>query len=65
MTMNKDRLFLSIGMICLVIALALNRFAPHTSVFDFSEGFFIGLSLVLNMAFLVRYWTKKKRSQES
>jgi hypothetical protein len=44
---------LAIGMISLVLGILLGRYAPSTSLFDFMEGLFYGLSLVLNTFTLV------------
>lgn len=63
MTIKNDNVLLSIGTISLVIALALGRFGPDTSIVHFSEGLFMGLSLVMNLAFLFRYRAKKNKDQ--
>ncbi len=60
MIIKNDNVLLSIGMISLVIALALGRFGPDTSIAYFLEGLFMGLSLVMNLAFLFRFRAKKK-----
>ncbi len=39
---------LAIGMISLVLGILLGHYAPSTSLLDFMEGLFYGLSLVLN-----------------
>ncbi|MCP5053922.1 MAG: hypothetical protein GY940_42535 [bacterium] len=64
MIIKNNNVLLSIGMISLVIALVLGRFGPDTSIVHFSEGLFMGLSLVLNLAFLIRYRAKKNKDQE-
>ncbi len=64
MTIKNENVLLSIGMISLVIALVLGRFGPDTSIAHFLEGLFMGLSLVLNLAFLLRLRAKKNNDQE-
>jgi hypothetical protein len=64
MMIKNDNVLLSIGMISLVIAIGLRSFGPDFSLIHFLEGIFIGISLVLNLAFLIRYrLTKSKRNE--
>ena len=47
--LRKD-LMLPIGMISLALALLIDRFLPHDTLFDFIVGVLVGMSIVLNMA---------------
>jgi hypothetical protein len=51
----KDhRMLLSVGMICLAAAILLKRFGGESRVLAFVEGVLTGVSLVFNLAYLVR-----------
>ena len=54
----KDETLLSVGMISLAVGILIGRFLPFEylgfAVTDFMEGVLIGLSLVMNVAYLVR-----------
>ncbi|MFX1568632.1 MAG: hypothetical protein ACFFCV_09710 [Promethearchaeota archaeon] len=52
---------LAIGMFSLVIAITLDRFAGAGTVIDFFCGLFTGLSLVMNLGYLIKYRTEKNR----
>jgi hypothetical protein len=60
----SDERMLSIGMISLAIGILIGRFLyfeiASFSVTDFVEGILIGLSLVMNVAYLIR--KRKARS---
>lgn len=47
------------GGLCLAVSLLLSRFAPELASVDFLEGMLIGLSLVFNLTFLIR-WRKER-----
>ena len=55
---NKEQM-LAIGMFSLVIAITLDRFAGVGAVIDFFCGLFTGLSLVMNLGYLIKYRTEK------
>ena len=59
----KDENILAIGMISLALGILIGRFLHFEylgfSVTDFVEGILIGLSLVMNIAYLVRKGRKK------
>ena len=54
----KDEALLSVGMISLALGILIGRFLQFEylgfAVTDFVEGVLIGLSLVMNVAYLVR-----------
>lgn len=51
--MKRPYLFLSLGMFSLSISIAIERFGRELLDTNFIVGFFIGLSLVFNIASLV------------
>ena len=57
------RWLLTIGQLSLVLSILLRQFGSHffpvEGVSDFMQGFFTGLAIVLNLAFLVWYRTKE------
>jgi hypothetical protein len=59
----KDETMLSIGMISLTLGILIGRFVHFEylgfSVSDFVEGVLIGLSLVMNLAYMIRQRLKK------
>jgi hypothetical protein len=58
---TKDVLAMPIGLTLLAIAILLMKFLPATSVFDFTEGFLIGLSIVLNIYYIYAVSQKSKK----
>ena len=54
----KDESMLAIGMISIALGILIGRFLHFEyagfSITDFVEGVFVGLSLVMNLAYLVR-----------
>ncbi len=60
----KDESMLAIGMISLTLGLLIGRFLYFEyagfSVTDFLEGVLIGLSLVMNLAYLIKVREKPK-----
>ena len=54
----KDETMLAIGMISMALGILMGRFVHFEyagfSVSDFAEGVFVGLSLVLNLVYLIR-----------
>ena len=63
--MKQSRLLTQpIGMICLAVAILMGKFLPGNNLNDFIEGFLIGISIVLNIRFIVINSTVNKRSQQ-
>ncbi|MCP5105465.1 MAG: hypothetical protein GY950_18910 [bacterium] len=58
---KNNNVLLAIGMISLVLSILLGRYGPDVSVVHFLEGLFLGMSLVLNLAFLIRYAASKRK----
>ena len=59
----KDETMLSIGMISLALGILIGRFVHFEysgfSISNFIEGVLIGLSLVMNLAYMIRQRSKK------
>jgi len=59
----KDETMLSIGMISLALGILIGRFLHFEysgfSISDFIEGVLIGLSLVMNLTYMIRQRSKK------
>jgi hypothetical protein len=59
----KDESILAIGMISLALGILIGRFVHFEysgfSISDFLEGVFVGLSLVMNITYLIRQRSKK------
>ncbi len=53
--MRNKSLFLAFGQLALAVSLLLDRFVRETAPVSFLIGLFIGLSIVFNLAFLIRY----------
>jgi len=51
---NKETM-LAIGMISLTLSIIFGRYSNENTLFTFLEGMFIGLSLILNLTFLLLY----------
>lgn len=56
----KKEGMLAIGMFSLMIALFLDRFAGQGLLIDFFCGLFTGLSMTMNLGFLIKYRLEKK-----
>jgi len=56
---KKERM-LMIGMFSLVVAILLGRFGGQYVLTDFLEGLFTGLSLTMNLCFLVRFGKERR-----
>ena len=54
----KDESILAIGMISIALGLLIGRFV-HFEYSDFLEGVLVGLSLVMNLTYLMRQKLKK------
>ena len=54
----KDETILSIGMMCMAVGIFVGRFTQFVysnfGISDFIEGLLLGVSLVMNLAYLVR-----------
>lgn len=59
MRQNRE-ILLSVGMLSLVVAIFLRRFVGQGPVVSFVEGVLLGLSMVLNLVYLVRLRSGKK-----
>jgi hypothetical protein len=59
----KDESMLAIGMISIALGILIGRFVHFEylgfSISDFVEGVLVGLSLVMNLAYLIRQRSKK------
>lgn len=59
----KDETMLAIGMISMALAILIGRFLHYEysgfSVSDFLEEVFVGLALVMNLAYLIRLRSRK------
>ncbi len=59
----KDETILAIGMISIALGILIGRFAHFEysgfSISDFAEGVLVGLSLVMNLTYLIRQRSKK------
>ncbi len=54
MHFNKSKeMMLAIGMFTLTITIILGRFAGSGTIIDFLSGIFTGLSLTMNLAYLI------------
>ncbi|MDX1797235.1 MAG: hypothetical protein R3255_01185 [Candidatus Lokiarchaeia archaeon] len=56
--MKKESMFI-IGMFSISITLILGRISGDIVLLNFFEGFFSGLSLVMNVGFLIKYRLEK------
>ena len=60
---NKE-ITLIIGMFSLTIAITLDRFAGGGTIIDFLCGLFTGLSLVMNLGYLIEYRIERNNQKE-
>lgn len=51
--MKRNEALLSVGMLCLVAAILLKRFGEGIPSIAFMEGLLLGVSVVLNVTYLV------------
>jgi hypothetical protein len=58
---NERNLALSIGIICLAVALLMVEFLPANNFLNFFEGVFIGLSIALNFYYMFTVSRKNKK----
>lgn len=61
--MKKETMFI-IGMCSLTVSIILGRFLIELPMISFFEGLFTGISLVMNIGFLIRYRLEKEDSKE-
>jgi hypothetical protein len=52
--LERNEALLSVGMLCLVVAILLKRFGESIPAAAFVEGVLLGVSVVLNVTYLVR-----------
>ena len=56
---KKEEVMLAIGMFSLAIAILLDRFAGTGTIIDFLCGLFTGLSITMNLGYLIKLRVKK------
>jgi len=57
----KKALTMPVGALLLAIAIMLEKFLPGSNLLDFIEGFLIGLSIVLNLYYVIVVSRKNKK----
>jgi hypothetical protein len=60
---RKQLLAMPIGVLFLALALLIGRFLPSNNIFNFMEGLFIGLSIVLNVYYVIVTSKKVKKDE--
>jgi len=61
--MKKEFMFI-IGTSSLAMSLIMGMFLPDLPLVSFFEGMFVGISLAMNLSFLVRYRLERNRVNE-
>ncbi len=61
--MKKESMFI-IGTSSLAISLIMGIFLPDLPLVSFFEGMFVGISLAMNLSFMVRYRLERNRVNE-
>jgi len=61
--MKKESMFI-IGSSSLTISLIIGMFLPDLPLIGFFEGMFVGISLAMNICFLIRYRLEKNSLNE-
>jgi len=61
--MKKENMIM-IGMFSLLIAFVLGRFDSQYSIIDFCEGMFTGISMTLNLSFLIRFRIERGKNDQ-
>ena len=56
---KKKENMLIIGMFSLLLAFVLGRFDSQYPIIDFCEGMFTGISMTLNLSFLIKFRIEK------
>jgi len=56
--MKKENMIM-IGMFSLLIAFVLGRFDSQYPIINFCEGMFTGISMIMNLSFLIRFRIEK------
>jgi hypothetical protein len=56
---KKKEIMLAIGMFSLTVAVLLNRFAEAGTMVDFLCGLFTGLSMTMNLGYLIKFRLEK------
>ncbi|MFX0039252.1 MAG: hypothetical protein ACFFCY_14335 [Promethearchaeota archaeon] len=62
--MEKESMFI-IGTISLTVSIILSRFFPEWPVISFLEGVFTGISVPMNLGFLIKYRIEKNNLNET
>jgi hypothetical protein len=57
---RRQLLSMPFGVLFLAIALLIGKFLPDYNIYNFLEGLFIGLSIVLNIYYLAVVYKKNK-----
>ena len=66
MIFNKNKeIMLVIGILSLTISIILDRFAGAGTIIDFFCGLFTGISIVMNLGFLIKYRIEKGQMKKS
>ena len=55
---------LVIGLFSLMIANTLSRFGGNIFLINFFEGMFTGISLVMNLSFLIRFGVERRQNNQ-
>jgi hypothetical protein len=58
---KKKEMMLAIGSFSLTIAVLLNRFAGVGTIVDFLCGLFTGLSITMNLSYLIKFRIEKNQ----
>jgi len=61
---KKTEGMLIIGMFSLLVAILLGRFGGQYFLTNFLEGLFTGLSLVMNLCFLIRFGIERRMNDK-
>ena len=61
--MKKETIFI-IGACSLVISLIMGMLLPNLPLISFFEGMFVGISLAMNISFLIRYRLERNSVNE-
>ncbi len=59
---DLKKYFLPLGMFSLVVGIFLSHFGGNNQILSFVSGMGFGLSLVMNLAFLIRFGRANRRS---
>jgi hypothetical protein len=57
----KQTLMMPVGMLLLAGAIVMQKFLPHNDLFDFTSGVLIGLSIALNIGYIIAISRKSSK----